>query len=389
MNIFVQTFDSAAETRYPGQKSLGNAAREARANEPSLREILLMAFVAGLLFVGVIGSFKNYPEAIDNFADSSGYIAVASAIRHWNFRGLIIKQFWGVSYLMAAISIISGLSDRASLIFVSVASYFASIAFVYRLWGGWVAGFFAVLNFDWFQRSFLGGSEPLFVALLFGSFLLARTNKWRSSSLLASLSTVVRPLGFFALIGIAVTLLHKRAYRKLAEVTLFGLGIGTLYMVPLWQQFGDPLATVHSYQQFHQPGPPLFGVPFYAIIKGTMIYPGPWTNLLLTFGWIGFVLVGTLGMFATSRSRNLAKQHLVETIFAACYILAIYSYNLPYWARGTFPRFAIPIVPFVIVATLPWLPKSRYVLWSLSIISPILAACSAIGIRTVAHVIYP
>ena len=64
----------------------------------------------------------------------------------------------------------------------------------FRLWGGWVAGFFAILNFDWMQRSYLGGSEPLFVALLFASFLAIRKERWWLACVLASLSTVVRPL---------------------------------------------------------------------------------------------------------------------------------------------------------------------------------------------------
>ena len=38
---------------------------------------------------------------------------------------------------------------------------------------------------------------------------------------------------------------------------------------------------------------PLFGIPFYAIIRGTILYPAPITNLLLSFGWIAFVLAGS------------------------------------------------------------------------------------------------
>jgi hypothetical protein len=93
---------------------------------------------------------------------------VASAIRHWNFQGLVVKQFWGLPYFMAAISTLTRVSDRTALLLVSFISYFVSVALAYRLWGGWVAGFFSLLNFDWLQRSFLGGSEPLFVHCALG-----------------------------------------------------------------------------------------------------------------------------------------------------------------------------------------------------------------------------
>jgi hypothetical protein len=155
---------------------------------------------------------------------------------------------------------------------------------------------------------------------------------------------------------------------------------------PLWQHFGDPLATVHSYQG--QEGSHLFGIPFYAIIKGTFLHPAPWTNLVLTCGWIFFVLAGTVAMFVRKSFREYSKSHPVEIFFAVTYLFFICSYNSPYWARGSFPRFAIPIIPFVISALLPWIPKSRSLLWALGIVSPVLAAASAVGIRNVVHLIH-
>ena len=126
-------------------------------------------------------------------------------------------------------------------------------------------------------------------ALLFGAFLVVRQNKWFWAATLASLSTVVRPLGFVALVGIGITLLRKHEYKKFVVAVVIGLAIGAAYAWPLWMHFGDPWATVHSYQQPNQPGPALFGMPFHAIIVGTFMYPAPRTNLILSFGWILFV----------------------------------------------------------------------------------------------------
>jgi len=187
--------------------------------------------------------FRSYFSAVDDFGDSSAYMMLASAIRHWDFHGIVVKQFWGLPYAMAGLSTLARISDRTSLLAISVIASCVSVVMAWRLWGGWIAGFFAILNFDWLQRSYLGGSEPLFVALLFGSFLMARKDRWLLAALLASLATVVRPLGIFALVGIGVALLWKRNYRTLLLAILIGGIVGGLYAPPLAQHFGDPLPT--------------------------------------------------------------------------------------------------------------------------------------------------
>ncbi|HEX3352482.1 MAG TPA: hypothetical protein VHS34_06645 [Terriglobales bacterium] len=355
-------------------------------------EVLSLALLTCVVFVSVISSLSSYPRTVDDFGDSSAYMSVASAIRRWDFQGLTVKQFWGLPYLMALVSTLLRVSDRTSLLLISAISSLVSVALAYRLWGGWVAGFFAVLNFDWIQRSFLGGSEPLFVALLFFAFVALREQRWILAALSASLATTVRPLGILALLALGVVLLERHEYRKVVLAFLVGCAIGIAYMLPLWRIYGDPLATVHSYQQANQAGPHLFGVPFHAILKGTLLYHSPWTNLLLTFGWIFFVLAGVVAMIASQAFREYAKTHPVEVIFAGAYLLAICSYNYPYWARGSFPRFAIPVIPLVILALSSWISKSqvlsRVVLWGLGVISPLLAAASALGVRNVLPILH-
>jgi len=160
--------------------------------------------------------------------------------------------------------------------------------------------------------------------------------------------------------------------------------VGVLYMLPLARQFGDPLATVHSYGNSNYS---LFGIPFYAIIKGTMLYPAPWTNLTLDFGWIALVLAGVLAMGFDPRFREYAKQNPVEALFALLYLLAVFCYNYPVFARSNFARFAIPALPIVFVALSRWVPQDRRILWGLGVVSPVLAAASVLGIRNVAHIL--
>jgi hypothetical protein len=253
----------------------------------------------------------------------------------------------------------------------------------YRLWGGWVAGFFAILNVDWIQRSFLGGSEPLFVALLFASFLTVRKERWWLAALLASFATVVRPLGILALIGVGLVLLWKRDYRRLVPAVVIGLVVGVLYALPIAKVTGDPLATVHSYHSAEWQGGWLFGIPFYAIFKGTFTEHSPWTNLVLSFGWIFLVLIAVVVMIRSKDFRAYARAYPVEVLFLAPYILSLYTYNYPHWARGNFQRFSIPILPFVLIALYRWIPKDRRVLWALGAVMSVLAAASALGVSNV------
>jgi hypothetical protein len=356
---------------------------------PALPSILLLAFVGCVLFVTVVSLFRNYWSVVDRFGDNYSYVAIATAIRHWNFEGLEVKHFWGLPYLMAMTSFWTGASPRSALLVISFGTCFVTIILVNKLWGGWIASFFVVLNFDWLQRSFLGGAEPLFLCLLFATFLAVRKDSWLWAALLASLSTLVRPMGLIALIAIGLTLLRLREFRTFIVVTLIALILGGLYVIPLAIYFGKPLANVTSYHQSDWDQGFFIDWPFHAIIKGTILYPAPWTNLLLTYGWIILFPLAAAVMLTARRYRQFVQNYPVETLFAAIYVTFLYTYNSPYWARVSFPRFALPIVPFALMVLKPWIPKNLPVLWTFGIISPILAAASALGIRNVLQLIYP
>jgi hypothetical protein len=352
--------------------------------EPSLRETIFIWLASAAVFVLLVSAITPYLTLVDNFGDNSAYMSIAAAIRKWDFHGVVVKHFWGLPYFMTAIAKPTGISDRTALLLVSWFSSLFAVILAYRLWGGWIASVFAIINFDWYQRSYLGGSEPLFVALLFGSFLAIRRDRWLLAALLAALATITRPLGIFLLFGIGITLLWRRDWKRLALCSVIALVIGTLYVIPLARYFHDPLATVHSYQGAQAAAtPPLFGIPFYAIIKGTLLYPAPLSNLLLSFGWIFVVTIAVMAMLWTPSFRSYARAHVPEVIFAAPYLLSLYCYNYPVWARGTFARFAIPIVPFVFLALARWIPKDRRILWALAPVTAILAASSAVGIQNV------
>jgi hypothetical protein len=188
-------------------------------------------------------------------------------------------------------------------------------------------------------------------------------------------------------VGIGLALLWKRDFRKFAAATTIGLLAGVLYSLPLAIRFGDALATVNSYHSKQWQGGWLFGFPFYAVVKGTILYPAPWTNLVLSFGWILIVVIAIVVMVRSTEFRAYCRDHLVEAVFFVPYLWCMFAYNYPVWARSNFARFAIPILPFVLLALYRWVPKDRRILWGLAVVTPVLAASSALGVMNVAHMI--
>jgi hypothetical protein len=63
--------------------------------------VLALWLVTCLVFVTGVSFPHKYPALVDDFGDSGAYMALASAIRHWDFHGVVVKQFWGLPYAMA------------------------------------------------------------------------------------------------------------------------------------------------------------------------------------------------------------------------------------------------------------------------------------------------
>ncbi|MGO9304144.1 MAG: hypothetical protein ACLP3R_10650 [Candidatus Korobacteraceae bacterium] len=356
-------------------------------SEPTLRELLLLVAVGVVFFGTTLIAFRGWHGLALGFGDNTAYLEVATAIRHWDFHGVDVQHFMGYPYAIVAVSLILHIPLSASLWVVAGAASVVSSLLIARLFGTWVGAYFAFSNFAWLQASFLGGSEPLAVALAMGAFWSFRRGHTLRAALLGSLATTVRPLMLFVLVGIGIASLRQKRYAKVLGAVALGLAISLLYAWPLAHYLGDPLRTVHSYTSrdygaasLTGPHGHLFGWPFHGIIAGTMLYPAPWTNLILSFSWIALVIAGAVAMFRRDL-RDYWRANLAEAVFCGLYLLAIFCYDYLVWARGSFIRFAIPALPFVLFALLRWLPKDRRVLWCLSALAPVLAACSAIGIR--------
>lgn len=356
---------------------------------PTQRELLALACVSGAAMWITAVALHRTGSRILEYGDNAAYLAVANAIRHWDFRNLDIQHFMGYPYLIAALSLLFHIPTFLALWLIAAVSSLISVWLAARLFGTVAGGYFALTNFAWLQLSFLGGSEPLAVALGLGALLAFRRDRVFLAALLGSLSVVVRPLMIGVLVGVGLILLYRKRFGSFLIALGTGLAIGILYTLPLLRYFSDPLLTVHSYTTrdyggggIAGPHGHLFGWPFHGIIAGALAYPAPWTNLVLSIFWIGIVLAGVAMMFSRD-FKQYAKTYPAEVIFCGLYLLGVFSYDYLIWARGNFIRFAIPALPFVFFALLRFLPKDRRLLWCLSILSGVLAMFSAIGIRNV------
>ena len=342
---------------------------------------------AAVMWITLFALHRSTHEVL-NSGDNGSYLQVAEAILHWDFRDVPIQQFMGYSYFIAGLLLV----HVPPILSVWLIAFVASLVSAWlsaRMFGTWVAAYFVLTNFAWFQLSFLGGSEPLCVVLGLGAFLAFRKNRVFLAALLGSLSVTVRPLMIFVLVGIGLVLLYRKQIREFSIALATGLTIGGLYILPLALYFHDPLLTVHSYTSRDYGGAKvvgphghLFGWPFHGIIAGTIAYPAPWTSLIVSFFWIGLVLAGTVMMFST-KFRAYARQYPAEAVFSGFYLLALFSYDYLIWARGSFMRFSIPVLPFVFLALLRFLPKDRRIFWALCILTPVLAALSEVGVKNV------
>jgi hypothetical protein len=353
------------------------------------RELFLFVTVSAVLFAAAVSTLGSWRGVVSSYGDNAAYLEAATAIKNWDLRDMPVQHFMGDSYFIAAVSLLLHVPVFVGLLLVAWIGSLVTVFLTARLLGTWTAAYFALSNFAWLQRSFLGGSEPLALALGLGAFWMFRRQNAVAAALLGSLAVTVRPLMIFTLVGIGIVLLCRKQLGAFLVAVTTGLFVGVLYVLPLIHYFGDPLLTVHSYTSrdygaANVAGPHghLFGWPFHGIVVGTMVYPAPWSNLLLSFFWIFLVLLGIGAMFS-KRFRKYLRTYPDEGIFCGLYLLAVFCYDYLLWARGSFIRFSIPALPFVFYALLEWLPKDKRILSLLAIVSPILAACSAIGVRNV------
>lgn len=138
---------------------------------PSERELWLQLGTSFAVMWATIFLFHRSTVLVFAYGDNVAYRDVANAILHWDFRGLQLQHFMGYPYLIAAVSLLFHVPTGFALWLIAVASAALSVWLTARLFGTVVAGYFAFTNIAWLQLAYLGGSEPLALALGLASLL--------------------------------------------------------------------------------------------------------------------------------------------------------------------------------------------------------------------------
>jgi hypothetical protein len=245
--------------------------------------------------------------------------------------------------------------------------------FCCRLWGTTVAAWLLVVNWWWLDVATEGMTEPLFMALLLGAFIAVRKERWVLAAILASGATVVRPVGIFALLALGIVLLRRRNTRQLAIATAIGLITGILYTIPMKLVYGNPFANVGGYHSKDWSSAVPVTIPLLPLIKGAPMTPGTrWKLQLLIAAWVLITLVGTIKLAVDKRFWDYGKVYPTEALFAGIYALFLFSYNAPFWAWNHFPRFVIPLLPFLLLVFLDRLPRDRRIIWAVALFNVLL-----------------
>jgi hypothetical protein len=364
----IEVFKAPAEEIRPAAES---AATNRWTRPFSDKEIVFSSVLVVGLCATLVALLSHYPYY------SCCFDQISAAIRHWDFRGLDPsqpKEFWGYPYLTALVAEITRLPDKYAMVVVSASMFVLANYLCGRLWGTTVAAWFMVVSWWWLDGAAEGLTEPLFMAFVFGSLLAVRKEKWLLAASLASGATVVRPVGIFALVAIGIVLLKRREFRRFGMTSAIALFAGVLYAIPLMQIYGDPLANVRGYHTHDWSGSAPVTIPFGALMTGARTalvtlhsehgrrLIGLFGLQLLIAGWVVLVLAATIHMAADKRFWRYATEYPTEAILAGVYAVFLFSYNAPSAVWEFFPRFAIPLLPFLLLFLRDRLPKDRRLL---------------------------
>jgi hypothetical protein len=347
---------------------------------PSVVYALAVLIAACLLAVAAAGP-GDYLLQVQTFPDMSSYAEAATAVRHWHMAGVVARQFWGYAYAGAALSLfLPGVPILVVLLIISALSGCVAVALAHRLWGGWIAVYMTALGWPWIQRVAFGGSEPLFMALVLGTFLAIRHDSYRRAALCAALATVVRPIGVFALAAVLATAIWRRRPSEAGLGVAIAGAVFAAYCAPLVVGTGDPLANVHWYLPQMTNGNPT-GIPFVALWRGTR------TNQVSPLREILFVGAIAIVVMAPFSARGRDHAYRAENLFAlgtSCFLITL---NCPPCAWA-FPRFAIVSLPFALIVVRRYLPHDDRVLALAAMVSALLAAAMQVDDRAPGTVLF-
>src|SRR5207249_3174640 len=107
--------------------------------------------------ISVVFLAGQWPSLTAYFGDNEDFVSVAVALRRGTTGEIAPTAFWGLSYIIAAISAISPLTGTQALWSCSWAASIGTVWVAFDLWGATVATWLGIASYAWLQRAALGG----------------------------------------------------------------------------------------------------------------------------------------------------------------------------------------------------------------------------------------
>lgn len=361
------------------------------AGASSTRPAYLVPLLAAALVMAVCSLFGHLAGGqlgvVGRHGDNPSYLEAARAIRAGTFHSFTPRHFLGLSYMLVALSAITGMSEQLALYTLSLAGFVASIWVARLLWGELVALTFCVIDYAWLEFSAFGGAEPIFVALVLGALLAARSERHYLAAVLGSVSTTVRPLGVFvglALVGVA---LRNRRFWAVLNVALVFMIVLGLYGLTLTANSHGPMANVRFYQERAWLGGWPIALPFEAVVRDYLHGPNV-GNVVIRHVKAVFVVAhaaALAGLVASPALRRRAATEPTISIFALSYSLFLALHNSPTWALSVYPRLLVPVIPFFLWLYEFHLPGRKAIF--AGVVSVALACGAAVGFGQAMHLV--
>lgn len=339
---------------------------------PSSLEILLA--LAGVLGVRLflLAHANDYWTIVRLWYDNPDYLRIVTALeqRTWSCDPNCPTHAWGLPYAILAMARAFRLSNVAALAAVSIAPCFPALWLIRRLYGGWVAAAMLAASYTWIMMATNGGSEPLFLCLLFAGFACARAGRTGAAAAFMTMSAMVRPIGLLAVAVIGLDAFIRRDRKDIVTVCVVTAGLMALYLLPIVVIAHDPRVTYQGYQGDWFPGGLPSIVPFVALVPNWLwlvgISPLAAATTAVCFA-MTIVGIGRLWWVPPSTERRL------ERVFATVYVF--FMIVSPFEGIAFhFPRYMLPVFPMVFGALEDWLPRSRTVMWPMALASGTLRA---------------
>src|SRR5215831_11142345 len=103
--------------------------------------VRVVAF-AGILIL-VCSLFAHFAiglwPMVSNHGDNQAYLRIAAAIDTMYFKDLPSKYFWGLPYVVVALSTLTGIAATPVLYLICVVGFLSSSWLAAELWGEWTA----------------------------------------------------------------------------------------------------------------------------------------------------------------------------------------------------------------------------------------------------------